>query len=491
MHKVPEIRIRAMNSAAVNPGGEFVLYWMVAFRRVHWNFSLQRAAEWAKDLERPLVILEALRCDYPRASARLHRFILEGMADNQTACAGKPVLYYPFVETARGQGKGLLETLARSACVVITDDYPGFFLPRMLRAAAVKLRVKLEAVDSNGLLPLAAADREFTTAFSFRRALQKALPAHLAASPRGNPLRRQDLPRLDSLPAEIRKAWPPAPAGLLRADPDLLRKLPIDQSVAPVETRGGAAAALDALEEFLRRKLGRYAEERNHPDTDAASGLSAYLHFGHLSSHEILDRLAKQEGWSPAQVAPKATGVRAGWWRMSENAEAFLDQLVTWRELGFNLCSRRQDVDRFGSLPAWAKETLTRHARDARPYVYTRQELETAATHDPLWNAAQTQLLTEGRIHNYLRMLWGKKILHWSPTPEDALEVMIELNDKYALDGRDPNSISGIFWVLGRYDRPWGPERPVFGKVRYMSSENTARKLQLEDYLSRYAAAVR
>jgi len=486
MSRVPEIRIRTLNPAAVNPGGDFVLYWMVAFRRVRWNFGLQRAAEWARDLQRPLVILEALRCDYPWASSRLHRFILDGMADNQSACAGMPVLYYPFVEAEQGQGKGLIETLGHDACVAVTDDTPCFFLPRMLEAASRKVRVRLEAVDSNGLLPLRAADREFTTAFSFRKTLQKALPAHLPLPPKRNPVPRGGLPRLASLPRGILERWPPASPEILGGDPDSLRRLPIDHSVPPVETRGGSEAAADTLDQFLRGRLGRYAEERNHPDLDATSGLSPYLHFGHLSVHEILDRLAGEEDWSPSRVSSRTAGARAGWWGMSENAEAFLDQLVTWRELGFHLCARREDYQEFDSLPGWARETLGRHARDPRPYVYTREEFETAATHDPLWNAAQNQLLTEGRIHNYLRMLWGKKILHWSASPEEALEVMIALNDRHALDGRDPNSYSGIFWVMGRYDRPWGPERPVFGKVRYMSSENTARKLQLEDYLGRY-----
>jgi deoxyribodipyrimidine photo-lyase len=194
----------------------------------------------------------------------------------------------------------------------------------------------------------------------------------------------------------------------------------------------------------------------------------------------------EQEGWMVQRLPSKATGSR-GWWGISDSAEAFLDQLITWRELGYNLCSSRQDYDQYESLPNWALRTLCDHAKDRRTYLYTQGQLETGATHDPLWNAAQMQLVREGRLHNYLRMLWGKKILEWSPTPEEALRVMIELNNKYALDGRDPNSYSGIFWVLGRYDRPWGPERPVFGKIRYMSSENTARKVQVKQYLKEYA----
>jgi deoxyribodipyrimidine photo-lyase len=174
---------------------------------------------------------------------------------------------------------------------------------------------------------------------------------------------------------------------------------------------------------------------------------------------------------------------------MSANAEGFLDQVITWRELGYNFTSHRADYDRYESLPDWAQKTLKKHARDGRKYVYNLEQFETAATHDQLWNAAQTQLVGEGRLHNYLRMLWGKKILEWSGSPQKGLEIMIHLNNKYGLDGRNPNSYSGIFWILGRYDRPWGPERPIFGTIRYMSSANTARKVSVENYVRKYSQA--
>ena len=215
------------------------------------------------------------------------------------------------------------------------------------------------------------------------------------------------------------------------------------------------------------------------------SGMSPYLHFGHISAHEIFHEVARNGRWSRDKLASRAAGRREGWWNVGADADAFLDQLVTWREIGFNMCVHSPDYAAYRSLPAWAQETLADHASDKRPFVYTLAQFETASTQDALWNAAQVQLLEEGRIHNYLRMLWGKKILEWSPTPESALETMIELN-KYALDGRDPNSYSGIFWILGRYDRPWAPQRPVFGSVRYMSSANTARKLRVKDYVRRY-----
>jgi deoxyribodipyrimidine photo-lyase len=485
---VPEIRIRPANEAPVNPHGDSVLYWMTAARRVERNFGLQRAVEWAVDLKKPLVVLEALRCGYPWASDRLHRFIMDGMLDNRAHCQGKPVLYYPYLERAHGEGRGLLEALAGHACVIVTDDFPAFFLPRMLAGAVNRLTIRLEAVDSNGILPLAATDRVFLTAFSFRRFLQSQLREHLRSVPKKAPLARVSLPRPPTLPKKITKQWPPAPEELLRAGPGGLSTFAIDHRVEPSPLRGGSKAASAALTRFLRQRLDRYAEEGSHPDHEVTSGLSPFLHFGHISSHEVFARLTRYEKWSPRRLAIKATGGKAGWWRMSDGAERFLDQLITWRELGYNMCSKRQDYTEFDSLPEWAKDTLRKHARDPRPHIYPMAEFEAARTHDPLWNAAQRQLLREGRIQNYLRMIWGKKILEWSPSPREALAIMIELNDKYALDGRDPNSYSGIFWTLGRYDRPWAPERPIFGKIRYMSSRNTERKLRLRNYLERYGS---
>jgi deoxyribodipyrimidine photo-lyase len=484
---VPDIRIQVLNASSVNGAGDFVLYWMIAHRRVHWNFALQRAAQWARELGKPLVILEALRSGYPWASDRPHRFILDGIADNARRLESRPVSYYPYVEPVLDAGKGLLVALAARACVVVTDDFPAFMLPRMVGAAARQLPVRLEQVDSSGLLPLRVADRVFTTAYSFRRFLQHSLLWHLLEFPEADPLAGAGLPRLHGLPEEISERWPKAKDDMLSGGTRSLAGLPIDHSVPATETRGGSAAAEAVLQRFLDERLASYADGRNQPDEEVTSGLSPYLHFGHISTHHIFVHLMAREGWSTGDLATVAKGSRSGWWGLSPSAEAFLDQLVTWRELGFNMCWQRQDYDSFESLPDWAIKTLAEHTRDPRPYLYTVEELESGRTHDPLWNATQMQLVGEGRIHNYLRMLWGKKILEWTTSPQEALAIMIELNNKYALDGRDPNSYSGILWCLGRYDRPWGPERPVFGKVRYMSSESAARKLRVRDYIRKYA----
>ena len=487
MRPVPPLRVAAVNKRAIRREGDFILYWCTAQRRPGWNFALERALEHARELDRPLLVLDALRAGYRWASDRLHAFALRAIADNARAFAVRDVAHYAYVEPERGAGSGLLAALAEHACVVVTDEFPCFMHPHMLQAGARRVSVRMESVDGNGLLPLRAASEVFPTAYAFRRFLQKTLPQHLGEAPRSDPLRSTPRRDLAQVPAAVERRWPRASPALLAAGAAELARLPIDHSVAPADLAGGHVAGAAQLAGFLERRLVDYEEKRSEPEADAASGLSPYLHFGMVGAHQMFAALCQREEWTPARLSSKTSGSRGGWWGMSTSAESFLDEAITWRELGYNFCSKRDDYDRYESLPLWARQTLEEHAADVRPQVYESRQLEAAQTHDRLWNAAQNQLRGTGRMHNYLRMLWGKKILEWSPTPRAALEVMIELNNKYALDGRNPNSYSGIFWCLGRYDRPWGPQRPIFGKVRYMASQNTARKFAVDGYIARYA----
>ena len=487
MPAVPAIRITKQNKQAIRTNGDYVLYWMIASRRVHFNFALDRAREFCESLKKPLLIFEPLRVDYRWASDRLHRFVLDGMEDNARQCRTAKIGYFPYVEPELGAGKGLLAALSEKACVIVTDEFPCFFLPRMVASAAQRTSVLMESIDSNGLLPIYATERVALRAFDFRRYLQKELPKHLREFPRANPLAKSKFARGAKIPANVLKRWPAASERMLAGEQDSLSALPIDHSVGPAPLQGGHSSARKQMTEFLKKKLSRYGEERNEPELDATSGFSPFLHFGHLSVHEIFVQLARREKWKPEKLGLRTNGSRDGWWNMSPSADSFLDELITWREVGYNFATHREDYDRYESLPDWVKKTLAEHARDQRDHLYSLEQFEAAQTHDPLWNAAQTQLVKEGRIHNYLRMLWGKKILQWTRTPQNAAEIMIHLNNKYGLDGRDPNSYSGIFWVLGRYDRPWAPVRPVFGMIRYMSSENTMRKVSVRKYIGKYA----
>ena len=474
-------RLYSLNDLPFRAERGTVLYWMTSARRLGFNFALERAVHHAVALHRPLIILEGLRCGYEHASDRLHAFVMDGMAEHARALRAGPVSYYPYVEPAAGAGSGLLASLAQDACVVVTDWYPAFFLPRMHAAAARQVDCRMEAVDGNGLLPVAAAGRAVPMAHGFRAHLQKNLRAQLRHWPVADPLAALPRRAPAAIPPSILARWPVATQmSLSRRE---LADLPIDHDVAPVaETAGGTPAARTRLQHFVASGLARYAEHHHQPEQDATSRLSPWLHFGHLSVHEVFQAVMRHEKWTSRKLGTSARGARDGWWNASASAESFLDQLVTWRELAFNTCAFVPGYDRFETLPAWARRTLDQHRADPREHVYSLEEFDAAVTHDPLWNAVQRQLTREGWFHGYMRMLWAKKIFEWSATPDGALAVMAYLMNRYSLDGRDPNAWAGFSWALGRYDRPW-PEREIFGQVRYMSSANTARKLRVKSYL--------
>ena len=460
---------------------------MIAARRVHYNFALQRAVEFANELDLPLIVLEALRCDYPWASDRLHTFVLQGMSANAEAAARSPALYYPYVEPRTGDARGLLKAFSGDAAVVVTDWYPGFFIPHMLDAAAPRVECRLEAIDSTGLIPLADHSRPFPTARGYRAFVQRTLREHLRSFPDAEPLTKlsRTAARRD-IPSEISARWPALPMKALRAPQRFVAELPVDHTVPPVATEGGSDRATTQLHQFITSRLRGYADNSNHPDLDGTSRLSPYLHFGHISAHEVLAAVMTAERWTTRKLAKGARGARQGWWGTSPSAEAFLDQLVVWRELAYNGAHYTPEFGSYAALPSWARLTLERHQSDRRAHLYDLETLDGAATHDSIWNAAMRQLKRDGWSHGYMRMLWGKKILEWSRTPAAALMVMEQLMNRYSLDGRDPVSYASYAWVLGLYDRPW-PERAIFGVVRSMTSESARRKLKLKNYLSTYA----
>jgi len=476
-----EARLRRLNAAKANVGGDYVLYWMQVYRRLSRNHALDYALRCAEELGKPLVVYEGLRLDYPWASRRLHTFILEGMRDNATAAKALGLNYWPFVETPGQPGRSLVHDLAKRAVLVVTDDFPCFIVPGQSDALSRRAEVPVFTVDGNCVVPLSLLGPAVSAAAHLRPRIHKAFAeawSHRAAAK----------PRVP----ECARKRVTAPFDLWRMPENLPRfveALPLDASVPAVAaTPGGSVAARARLRSFLKERLRGYAEKRSEPRSPTAghaSGLSPYLHFGHISVEEIAEAaLATTGKWTPDELRIQNRGRREGYFCDDADVNGFLDEALTWRDVGFQWhWSRRADSASLETaLPAWALATLGAHAGDARAYTYSPEEWEAGATHDPLWNAAQKELVATGTIHNYLRMLWGKKVLEWSRTPAEAYSTLVHLNNKYALDGRNPNSYTGILWCFGLFDRPWAPERKVLGVLRYMSSENTARKFKLGAY---------
>ena len=473
-------RLRRLNDKKTASDGEFVLYWMQLYRRLDHNHALDYALKCAADLHKPLVVYEGLRLDYPWASRRLHQFILEGMAANALKARERGLNYWPFVETPAEPARGLLRSLAQRASLVVTDDFPCFIVPDQSTALARKAEVPVFAVDANSLVPLSLLGPAVSAAAHLRPRIHKALAEawrHRAAAQ-------------PSIPAvAMKRVKAPFDTWKAKDVVGFVRGLPVDATVPAVVTMpGGAPAAKVRLRQFLKKRLVGYAETRSHPSSPEnghASGLSPYLHFGHISIEEVVAAaLATTGRWTPLDLRLPNRGRREGYFTDDADVNGFLDEALTWRDVGFQWhWSRRHDTGSLdGALPAWALATLRAHGGDKRAFVYSPEEWEAGATHDPLWNAAQRELVATGTIHNYLRMLWGKKVLEWSKSPDEAYRTLEHLNNKYALDGRNPNSYTGILWCFGLFDRPWPPERKVLGVLRYMSSENTARKFKLGPY---------
>ena len=491
MTQVPVSRVTTLKDITPEiSSSSYVVYWVIAFKRTKYNFALQRAVEWANKLSQPLVILEPLILDYPMSSLRFHKFMFDGMKEMNNEISKSNAYYYPYVETAPNESEGLLQDIAKKASVVVTDDYPTYFVPQMTAKASGEISTRYELVDSNGLVPIRLSSKEYVRAHDFRRYLHKNLEDFITEVPDKFPLATLNKKFDKKLISSTVKKWQPFDFKNTNID-KFLDSLDIDKSVGISSIEGGYIKASNRFDNFLSEGFSDYAQFSSDPSKNASSQMSPYFHFGHISTHEVFEKLVKHESWSPEQIKPNLVGRREGWWGGSLNFDSFLDELITWRELGYHTCVRRANYNQYSSLPEWAVKTLQEHATDEREYVYSLDQLTYSETHDEIWNAAQNQLREQGIIQNYLRMLWGKKILEWSPNPQIALSYMITLNDRYALDGRDPNSYSGVFWVLGRYDRAWGPEREIYGKIRYMTSDSAARKFNLKPYLEEWGNPAR
>ncbi|TVQ03807.1 MAG: hypothetical protein EA359_08485 [Balneolaceae bacterium] len=487
MKNLNSYRVFKRNNQEPNANGEYVLYWMQINRRFHYNFALEYAVGWANKINKPLLILEAFSCDYPWATARTHTFVMQGMEEHLEYATQQKLNYISFAEQETGQYEVLLKNLTSKASVLVTDEYPVFIMRKRNETYSQEMELPYITVDSNGLIPLGITEKDPYSAYLFRKTMQKNFVEAFTNPPKKNPL--DDLKNRDSinLPGSFHENLPErkkGPANITK----FISGLKINHDVKPINWHGGRQAALGMLGQFIQNSLLEYDEKRNDPDEKKTSNLSPWLHFGKISVYEIISAALKHqpEGWDLDKITYN-NGSTDGFFNGNQSIDSFLDEVITWRETGFHFAHHRKDYDKFESLPSWAQQTLNKHRDDKREWTYTYEQLENAQTHDEIWNAAQMQLRRDGIIHNYLRMLWGKKVIEWTPEPEIALRYLIELNNTYAIDGRDPNSYSGIFWCFGRFDRAW-QERPVTGKLRYMSSDNTRKKIKLKQYLNTYAS---
>lgn len=446
-------RVRMRRSGWPDPNGACVVYWMQRSQRGVDNPALDVAVEAANALRKPVVVFFAPVPFYPRANLRPYQFLLEGIPDIASALEKRGI---GFV-LRRYPDHSLLKFCDEiHPAMVVGDENPLREPERWREIATKKLRIPLWTVDSDVIVPSRLIDKEQYGAYHIRKKLHAYLDLFLFKP--ANP------------PAKV--PWKkPRNLQSLAPDFDITKHWLLDRSVDAVGTfKGGTKEALRLLREFTHKKLARYSKDRNHPEIDGTSRLSPYLHFGHISPLTVALAIRNAD-------APKV------------DKESFLNELLVWRELAINFVTYNPNYDNFGSGEKWAHRTLAEHASDLRPYLYTERELENAETHDTLWNAAQRQMVISGWMHNYMRMYWGKKILEWSRTPAEAYRIAVALNDKYELDGRDPNGYAGIAWsIVGKFDRPWFT-RPIFGQVRYMSGASTAKKFDSRSYVEQQMQA--
>ncbi len=449
-----DARVTVRRAGAPDPDGRCVIYWMQRAQRARHNPALDIAIAAANALELPVMVFLAAIPFYPHANLRHYAFMSEGFADIENDCQRRRV---GFV-LRRWPNHRLDRFCAEVRPALVVGDENPLREAESWRAKAAKLlRVPLWTVDADVIVPTLLLEKAQYAARTIRPRLARLLPRFLAASPE---------PRAKHLWSRLPAVHSVEPR--ISVD-ELTEGWQLDRTLAPVSSfRGGTREAERRLRSFVQSKLQRYDPDRNHPEVDGTSSLSPYLHFGHISPVAVA--LAVQRADAP-----------------EDQKAAFLDQLITWRELSINLARFHPDYDSFECGEGWAHRTLAEHMADARPLRYTPGHLEHAATHDELWNAAQRQMLGAGWMHNYMRMYWAKKILEWSRTPAEAFRTAAYLNDRYFLDGRDPNGYAGIAWaIVGKFDRAWG-ERPIFGKIRYMSGASTGRKFDSRKYIEQWS----
>lgn len=443
---IPKERLKNLNQKSLQKGA-YVLYWMQAAQRAEYNHALEYAISWANELEKPLIVFFGITDHFPEANERHYFFMLEGLREVQESLRKRDI---QMVIEHKSPEQGVVQMAKKAALVIVDRGY--LKIQRKWREeAARKMDCPLIQVESEVIVPVEeASPKEEYSAATLRPKIKKKLSYYLV------PLEHQK-PRLSSLGMKF-------PFFDLTDLEKAIRELKIDRGVKKVSTfRGGTSAAKEHLQTFLKKKLDHFGQRRNDPTGNYLSHLSPYLHFGQIS---------------PLYIALKVLETD------SPGKETFLEELIIRRELSMNFVFYNKFYDAFAGLPEWAQKTLKSHARDKRPYLYSLEELEEAKTHDVYWNAAQKEMMLTGKMHGYMRMYWGKKIIEWIKDPQEAFYQALYLNNKYELDGRDPNSFAGVAWCFGKHDRPWA-ERPIFGKVRFMNDRGLERKFEIKKYVER------
>lgn len=432
--------------------GKCVVYWMQRAQRGLDNPALDTAIRVANELGLPVVAFFSAISNFPNANLRHYVFLNQGLVDIEEALQERGVGFVVRRPPNNALEKFLEEV---QAAMVIGDENPCREPERWRQVLAGRIRMPFWTVDADVLIPSNLYGKKMYALRIFRPHFQKAIPTYLVEPEKVEPQHEWKAPQgLESFAVrdDITRGWKN-----------------LDRSVGPVDSfTGGTRAGLKLLDEFINQKLTHYEVQRNHPETNGTSQMSPYLHYGHISPLTISLEVKKA---ADAGKVPRSA------------ADSYINELIGWRELSINFVKYTPNYDQYECGENWAQTTLREHARDRRDPVYELGQMERGETYDEMWNAAQLQMTRYGWMHNYMRMYWAKKVLEWAPTPQKAFEWSIYMNDKYFLDGRDPNGYAGVAWtIVGKFDRAWG-ERPIFGKIRYMSGTSTGRKFDSKKYI--------
>ncbi len=450
-------RVTVRRGGAPDPDGKCVVYWMQRAQRGVDNHAVNLAVEIANELRLPLVVYFAGISNFPHANLRHYAFLQQGLPDIEEDLAKRNISFVMRRAPHESHDRFLADA---QAAFCVGDENPMRAPESWRKQLAEKVKIPFWTVDADVIIPSKLIEKAQFGAFTIRPRLYRLLPEYLVGyeNPHADVKWKRPAKFLaDDLRKDMTQGWKD-----------------LDRSVQPVpDLHGGTHAGLKRLKHFIETMLPEYEVKRNKPEADGTSAMSPYLHYGHVGSQTIALAVA-----AAAAANPKLRTAK----------ESYFNELIAWRELSINFVKYNPKYDSHEAAEDWAKKTIAEHARDERPHLYTLKQLEAGETYDKLWNAAQIQMVEQGWMHNYMRMYWGKKILEWTPNVEEAMKAAIYLNDKYLIDGRDPNGYAGVAWaILGKFDRAWG-SHPIFGKRRYMSGESTGRKFNSKLYMEQMNA---